>query len=74
MRCCGRRRGGREHQREPHNAIPSASRKDDPRYIVRLIARVLAVSVATVRLVERLAAEVALPIPAGVTAEVIADG
>jgi hypothetical protein len=48
------------------------NRRDDPRYIVRLIARVLTVSVATVRLVERLASEVALPIPEEVTAEVTA--
>jgi len=45
------------------------NRRDDPRSIVRLIARVLTVSVETVRLVERLAAEVALPIPAEVAAD-----
>ena len=46
------------------------NRRDDPRYIVRLIARVLTVSVETVRLVERLTQAVALPIPDAVPAVV----
>jgi len=38
------------------------NRPDDPQYIVRLIGQVITVSVETVRLVERLAAEVTLPV------------
>ncbi len=58
-----------QHGRAQRHRRATRTAPDEPQYIVRLVGRVVTVSVETVGLVNALAAEVALPAAVAVAAE-----